>query len=147
MRKLLTALIAVAALTGCGERKFDDVDRGSVVEVKNNRGGNVLLAIADRAELAKADEVRIVGQCYSACTIHITLDNACLDPDADIGFHGPGIGAIPLIGFGTVQLAPFYRNGILAEFLKDWQFVSPKRLHQITAQEYVELDPESRICS
>lgn len=114
--------------------------------IHDNRGGNVLQTMAQRAELiASGRPVRISGICDSACTMFITMPNACLAPDARVGFHAPrlpGTQVIPPIV--DQMMATTYRNGIRARWYGEWRH--QLAIQRITAQEYVALDPMTRIC-
>lgn len=41
-------------------------------------------------EMQRMDGVRIVGRCYSACTMFLGLPDTCVSPHARLGFHSPG---------------------------------------------------------
>ena len=117
------------------------------LSIHNNRGGNVLQTMAQRAELmASGRQVRISGACDSACTMFITMPNACLAPDATIGFHAPrlpGTQVIPPIV--DQMMATTYRNGIRARWFSEWRH--QLAIQRITAREYVALDPMTRLCT
>ena len=85
------------------------------IVIHDNRGGNVLQMIQRRSELeASGRPVRISGRCNSACTMLITLPNACLARDASVGFHAPRLPGTDIIPPIVDQLmALHYRNGIL----------------------------------
>ena len=72
------------------------------IVIMNNKGGNVVQTMQHREKLvASGRPVEIRGYCRSACTMYITMPNACLAPDATIGFHAPrlpGTQVIPPIG-------------------------------------------------
>ena len=115
--------------------------------IHNNRGGNVVQTMAWRAEIAASGRpVRITGACDSACTMLITLPNACLAPDATVGFHAPrlpGTQVIPPIV--DQMMAMHYRNGIRARWFNEWRH--SLAIQRITAREYVALDPMTRLCA
>lgn len=138
MRFLICA-IAALGLVACTDRRDSPVGDETYV-VERDGGGQIISAIADRRQLeAWGGRVEINGRCLSSCAIFTTLPNACLGPDAIIGFHGSNVP-----GFG-LALAPYFRNGIREMFLSDWIFINGPT-HKITAQEYVALDPETRLC-
>lgn len=116
--------------------------------ITRDKGGNVAGYIAKREQLAASGRrVEIRGYCASACTMLTTLPNACLGPDAVIGFHAPRFTGTevqaPLIG--DVLMARYYRNGILQQWNARWSRQS--EMTRISAREYVALDPETRICA
>lgn len=119
---------------------------GQPLVIHNNRGGNVVQTMAWRAEIAASGRpVRITGACDSACTMLITLPNACLAPDATVGFHAPrlpGTQVIPPIV--DQMMAMHYRNGIRARWFNEWRH--SLAIKRITAREYVALDPMTRLC-
>lgn len=121
-------------------------NRGRFIDVTDNRGGNVLEMVRYREQLARSGKtVRIRGYCRSACTILITLPNACLGPGARIGFHAPRIPNTRIIPPYVDQImGSFYRGGIRDRWFGGWN-----RSHQmnvISASDYVRLDPQTKIC-
>lgn len=120
--------------------------RGKPVVIMNNRGGNVLEAIKYRNQLARSGRpVEVRGYCRSACTVYITLPNACLGPKATVGFHAPRIPGTTIIPPIVDQLmAQHYRNGILRKWNSEWKY--SLNMHKISARDYVRLDPQTRLC-
>lgn len=116
------------------------------IDVSNNRGGNVLEMVKRREELARSGKtVRIRGYCRSACTILTTLPNACLGPNARIGFHAPRIPNTTIIPPYVDQImGSYYRAGIRARWFGGWN--RSLNMNVITAREYVLLDPQTQIC-
>ena len=139
---LVAVLIAAAPLPGQAEI----VQRGQFIDVSNNRGGNVMQMVRMREQLARSGKtVRIRGYCRSACTILITMPNACLGPKARIGFHAPRLPGTQIIPPYVDQImGSFYRGGIRDRWFGGWN-----RSHQmnvISASDYVRLDPQTKIC-
>ena len=116
------------------------------IVIHNNRGGNVVQMIARRQELeASGRPVRITGLCNSACTMLVTLPNACLDPNASVGFHAPRLPGTEIIPPIVDQLmAMHYRGGILRRWNAEWRH--SLKIQSISAREYVALDPQTRLC-
>ena len=116
------------------------------IVIRDNRGGNVVQMMAYRSQLAASGRpVEIRGVCNSACTMLITLPNACLAPDASVGFHAPRLPGTQVIPPIVDQLmATSYRNGIRARWYSDWRH--SLTIQKITAQQYVALDPMTRLC-
>ena len=82
---LMLALLPLAAGAEIRVKK-------TYIDVYNDRGGNVLEMVKTRHQLENSGkEVRIRGYCRSACTMLTTMRNACLGPNATIGFHAPRI--------------------------------------------------------
>lgn len=119
---------------------------GRYIDITNDKGGNVLQMAQRRAQLENSGkEVRIRGYCRSACTMLITMRNACLGPGATIGFHAPRIPNTHIIPPYVDQImGKYYRNGIRQRWYGGWN----RKLDMtvITAHQYVELDPQTRIC-
>ncbi|MBU2994208.1 hypothetical protein Q4555_07475 [Octadecabacter sp. 1_MG-2023] len=137
-------LLVLALLTGCGppttppmvERTGND---GRTCRVFNDIGGNLLQYRVFRAELAETCDVVKLGECNSACTILMTLPNACLLRGRRFGFH-----ASTLNGAGNEALGAHYRAGILQRFNEDWSRSAD--IQRVTAEEAVRLDPQLQLC-
>lgn len=116
------------------------------IDVLNDRGGNVLQMVKRREELARSGKtVRIRGYCRSACTILTTLPNACFGPRARIGFHAPRIPNTSIIPPYVDQImGNYYRAGIRDRWFGGWN--RSLNMNIITARQYVNLDPQTRIC-
>lgn len=116
------------------------------IDISNNRGGNVLDMVRYREQLARSGKtVRIRGYCRSACTILITLPNACLGPRASIGFHAPRLPGTTIIPpYVDEIMGNYYRNGIRARWFGGWN--RSINMNVISAQDYVRLDPQTKIC-
>ena len=116
------------------------------IVINNDKGGNVLAAINRRNRLeASGRPVEIRGYCRSACTMFITLPNACLAPDASVGFHAPRIPNTQVIPPIVDQLmGSHYRNGILRKWNAEWRH--SLKMTRISARDYVALDPQTRLC-
>lgn len=117
------------------------------IVIRNDRGGNVLQAIRRRAELERSGRpVEVRGYCRSACTIYITLPNACLGRGARVGFHAPRIEGTTIIPpYVDQMMGSFYRNGIRQRWFGGWNRARDMQI--ITAREYVRLDPQTRLCN
>lgn len=115
--------------------------------IRNDGGGNVSDYIRKRERLAKLDSVRIEGKCLSACTIYTTLPNACVAPDAEIGFHG----TLPRVPFAQraldMRLGNFYRGEVKRRYDREWRHLRGKnQFHIVTGQELKRLDPKIKLC-
>lgn len=147
------ALMGFLALPGCAAAVADPVPvassaaAGAPIVIHDNRGGNVLRMMARRAELERSGrEVRITGVCRSACTMLVTLPNACLHPEASVGFHAPRLPGTTIIPPMVDQMmAAHYRNGIRERWFAEWRHSLD--IHSISAREYVQLDPQTRLCA
>ena len=150
MKPRRLALILAAALTvatpALAQQPQGIQRAGEFIDVWNNRGGNVLEMVQTRQELASSGRtVRIRGYCRSACTILTTMPNACLGPQARIGFHAPRIQGTQIIPPYVYQImVNFYRGGIRERWFGGWNRSMEMKI--ISAREYVRLDPQARIC-
>lgn len=119
---------------------------GKPIVILNDSGGNVLQAIKRREDLRTSGRrVEVRGYCRSACTIYITLPNACLGPGATVGFHAPRIPGTSIIPpLVDVIVAEYYRNGIRRKWMAEWR--RSREMVKISAREYVRLDPQTRLC-
>ena len=75
---------------------------GKSVFIDSDGGGSVLAYVAKYNELQREGmPVIIRGACYSSCTMALGYSNACLEPQAVLGFH-PGYTPIMFGLFGYV---------------------------------------------
>lgn len=118
----------------------------NTIDIRNDGGGNVLQMVQRREALARSGkQVRIRGYCNSACTMLITLPNACLGPNAQIGFHAPRLPNTTIIPPMVDQImGSYYRGGVRDRWFGGWN--RSIRMQVISAAEYVRLDPQTRIC-
>lgn len=137
------ALASVLLLVGCNDRR--PLPTTGTYIIRNDGGGQLISAETDRAVLRLwGGPVRIEGYCNSACLMFTTLSNACLAPGLKLGFHGANVN----VGFvGNPQITKYLRNGVKREFVDKWQHIPFTEIHRITAEEYVQLDPEANICA
>ena len=139
---MLAWLTMACSLVACTDRRPEPTTEPYVI--RRDGGGQLISAEADRAMLlAWGGRVEIRGYCNSACVIFTTLPNACLGPRLDIGFHGSNVNVGPI---GNEQMAKYMRGGVKRRYLEEWQHIPHTEIHKITAEEYVRLDPRSRIC-
>lgn len=119
---------------------------GAPIVIRNDDGGNVTGYVARRNQLAASGRpVRFEGYCASACTLLITLPNACLAPDATVGFHMPHfIGSGEPAPILNPLMAHYYRNGVLAQWNAVWS--KSTKMQVISARDYVRLDPQTQLC-
>jgi len=120
--------------------------QGKPIVIYNDKGGNVLRTMQHREKLvASGRRVEVRGYCRSACTMYITMPNACLGPNATVGFHAPRIPNTQIIPPIVDQLmARYYRNGILRKWNSEWKH--SLKMHKISAKQYVALDPQTKLC-
>lgn len=146
MKRLFACLALILGLATLIAPPAGAQPRGKPVVIVNNKGGNVMEAIKYRNKLARSGRpIEVRGYCRSACTIYITLPNACLGPNAIVGFHAPRIPGTTIIPPIVDELmAQYYRNGILRKWNSEWK--RSLKMHKISARDYVKLDPQTRLC-
>lgn len=146
MTRIAAAFALLFALPMLAAPPAQAQGRGAPIVIMNNKGGNVMEAVKYRQQLAASGRpVEVRGYCRSACTIYITLPNACLGPRATVGFHAPripGTSIIPPLVDGI--MGNYYRGGILKNWQGGWS--RSLAMHKISAREYVRLDPQTRLC-
>lgn len=65
--------------------------QADAMTVTRDMGGSVRERIVQVKSLSQSGaQVRILGTCISACTLLLGVPNACVSPNARLGFHGPG---------------------------------------------------------
>ncbi|MGN7868248.1 hypothetical protein PARHAE_01669 [Paracoccus haematequi] len=140
----ILAAALLAALPFASQAEI--VDRGRFIDVNDHRGGNVIQTVQLRERLARSGKtVRIRGYCRSACTILTTMPNACLFPDARIGFHAPRIPNTQFIPPLVDEImGNFYRGGIRDRWFGGWN--RSMKMTVLSARDYVRLDPQTKIC-
>ena len=102
-----------------------------VVRVRNHPGG-YLPRIVHEVEALRStrQEVRIDGgYCFSACTVYLSLERACVAPYTQFGFHAPTdpeTGA-PLTGrafeAATTHVARYYVPELAAWWIREGRYV------------------------
>ena len=136
-------LFSVTLLAACNDQR--PLPRGDIHIIRNDGGGQLISAEADRAILKLWNgPVRIEGYCNSACLMFTTLPKACLAPGLMLGFHGANV-SVRFVG--NPQITKYLRAGVQRKFVEEWQHIPFTEIHRITAEEYVRLDPETKICA
>lgn len=144
----LTLMAALALSLGPGLARADrPAPPPGTIDVWDDSGGNVLQMVQRRNELARSGkQVRIRGYCRSACTMLITLPNACLGQHARVGFHAPRLPNSTIIPPMVDQImGSYYRGGIRERWFGGWNRSIDMQV--ISAAEYVRLDPQTRLCN
>ncbi len=120
------------------------------VIIRNDGGGDIPTYRDRRARLAASgDDIRIEAKCLSACTIFTTLPNACVMPNAQIGFHGatPDSGIPSIDRMMDMRMGEFYRGEVRKRFESKWRFLGGGDQFQvISGRRLAELDPEIHLC-
>ena len=147
MKRIIALVLSFGALAGPALAQPSGIQRnGPYIDVWNHRGGNVVQMLQTREDLGRSGrEVRIRGYCRSACTMLITLPNACLGPHATVGFHAPRLPGTRIIPPHVDQImGRTYRNGIRDRWFGGWNRSIDMQV--ISARDYVRLDPQTRLC-
>lgn len=116
------------------------------IDISNDSGGNVLQTIKRRNQLqASGKLVRIRGYCRSACTLYLTMPNACIGPRATVGFHAPRVPGTriipPIVGD---LMGQYYRGEIRRRWYAEWQY--SLKMHTMSAAQYKKWDPQIKYC-
>ena len=139
---MIRAVLASLLLAGCASSNWTPAADPWVIRADG--GGRLVEYEAKRKRLERlGTEVRIVGKCYSACTIFTTLPNACVSKTAKIGFHGASVSIGPI---GDDQMARHYRGEVKRRYLAEWRHLKGSDLHVITGAQLKRLDPKIKIC-
>ncbi len=126
-------------ITGTTPEVSRSGDDGRTCRVFNDTGGNPFEYADFRSELDRSCDVVELGECNSACTMLMTLPNACLIPRKRFGFHSSNLG-----GLFNDELRKYYRAGVLEEFNSNWS--NSGTIQRITSEEAVALDPQLKLC-
>lgn len=94
--RLLCLALAMLAITVAIPRQLA-AQGANVIVVQSDRGGYIGQRNAEiRTLRASGTRVELQGLCLSACTMYLSLPNACVSPSAVFGFHGPSRNGQPL---------------------------------------------------
>lgn len=90
--------------------------------ITNDRGGNLQSRSTEIQKLAASGRrVELRGNCYSSCTLLLSLPATCLAPEAQLAFHGPSTNGKPLgaaaFQFWSSEMANHYREPLRSWFL------------------------------
>lgn len=123
------ALALALLVAGCSPRP---------IVVTQDRGGNVMERIFHVEKVRRAEqEVRIVGDCWSACTFYLSLDRVCVSPNARFGFHRATADNQGQVSLGNALIAEQYSPQLKALFdeifsqRSDLTFMSGQQVHNI----------------
>lgn len=117
MKHTLAMLCISLAMSACSDIKVNVSDETGT-EVIRHSGGDLLRATG--AMKTTPGPVKILGECYSACTTALGRDDTCVAPDARLMFHG--------VQGGYRKETPFWDhlNSIVAnmypEDVKKWYY-------------------------
>lgn len=141
-RPLLKAALIVAGvlLSGCME-----APKGDSLVINFDDGGS-LRSFSESSK--RVDSVEIRGACLSACAMYLTSKNVCVDPKAEIGFHG----SWPRLDSDRDQyrrdewFASHFPVELRQDFMDDWRHHGPWTLHTMTGAELLARVPSITEC-
>lgn len=111
--------------------------------ITNDNGG---LLRARRAEIralqASGRRVELRGICYSACTMYLGAPGVCIDPRAELGFHGPSWFSTPLpqqdFDYWSHELAVHYREPLRSWFMTKARYTLSS-YHRVSGAEMIRM--------
>lgn len=128
-RFVQTAKLALGLIIGTlGMGGTDAAAQTSVAYiVQSDRGGWIGQRSKEiRALRASGQPVELRGTCLSACTMYLSLPNACIAPTATFGFHGPSRNgqALPPREFDhwSQVMADTYREPLRSWFMNEGRY-------------------------
>lgn len=146
MRAPVKALTAALLVAGCASHSIDD--RG-VMQVHDNTGG-FIAHYESQIERIRAERipVRVSGKCMSACVMFIALPTACVEPDAELAFHGawPRTGDIAHDRAESWRMARHLPPALREQFMGKWWEKRALEFHKMTGAEAAALSPEVKLC-
>ena len=100
---------------------------GGAIIVRSDRGGMLGQRSQQIRQLrASGQRVELRGTCLSACTMYLSLPNACVAASASFGFHGPSRNqrALPAAEFEhwSEVMARNYREPLRSWFLSEARY-------------------------
>lgn len=108
------------------------------IVVTRDTGGNIIERIFHVEKLRHDEqEVRILGDCWSACTFYLSLEKVCVSPNARFGFHRAVAENAGQIDLGNTLIAEQYSPKLKALFHETYSrrreltFMSGKQIHEI----------------
>lgn len=114
--------------------------------IRHDMGGDLDRRVALVAQMrAAGTPVRIEGTCVSACTLYLGLPNACVAPEAELGFHGPrtNMPGIPLphadFERQTRVMAAHYPGPIRDWFMAEARLLTTASYYVLTGTEAIRM--------
>lgn len=111
--------------------------------ILNDNGGLLRARRAEvRALQTSGRRVELRGTCYSACTMYLGAPGVCVDPRAELGFHGPSWYSAPLppqdFDYWSHELAVHYREPLRSWFLREARYTL-NSYHRISGAEIIRM--------
>ncbi len=139
MKHLL--LVPLMLLAACSVNTTPELKAGpdGTITILKDTGGNPYeyAALYDQLK-ASGQRVRL-GECNSACTMLMTLPNACLIPGKRFGFHASNLNG-RFDGF----VAQYYRAGVKRAFVSEWS--KSREMTKLVSEEMIKLDSQLKLC-
>lgn len=116
---------------------------GAGTVILNDNGGLLRARRAEvRALQTSGRRVELRGTCYSACTMYLGAPGVCVDPRAELGFHGPSWYSAPLppqdFDYWSHELAVHYREPLRSWFLREARYTL-NSYHRISGAEIIRM--------
>jgi len=122
------------------------VASADVIILEDRRGGSVYEHWGEWNEKYQdGNTYRIRGFCNSSCTILTTLPNACLEPGTILHFHGASGGTPEEVLDAEEVIAQYFTGEALRRYWDDWRHYDDPAF-RITAEDFVELETNARMC-
>lgn len=136
----VTGASAALALAACSVNTLPEIRAGQgPLRIVNDTGGNPYEYAALYRELLASGRAVKLGECNSACTMLMSLPNACLLRGKRFGFHASNFG-----GRFNGVVAQHYTPRIREAFERDWG--RSRVMRKFTAEELVAIDPALKLC-
>lgn len=108
--------------------------------IRHDMGGSVSARVEHLAHTT--GPIRIVGACYSACTLSLGHPQVCVSPDARLGFHGPSTRSVlplPREEWERVsrEMADHYPPKVRLWFLTTGRFLSAQHMRVMRGAELI----------
>ncbi|RRH78233.1 hypothetical protein [Falsigemmobacter faecalis] len=116
--------------------------QGPLVVTRDNGGLLKVRRSEVRALQASGRRVELRGICYSACTMYLGAPGVCLDPQAELGFHGPSWYSAPLpqqdFDYWSHELAVHYREPLRSWFMNKARYTLSS-YHRVSGAEMIRM--------
>ena len=132
--------LAIALPLGAAQAQDASSSRSHIVH--NDRGGLLRSRIAEIRTLQQTgQQIRISGRvCQSTCTMFLGLEQTCISPETEFGFHGPSSFGLPLSRPVFEQASQIIADHYPAP-LKRWYMEEARHslwgMHRITGEQMI----------
>ncbi len=105
------------------------IETGTIT-VRDDTGGYISSYTRTVAGLPKTTQIRIAGDCRSACTLFLGHPGVCALPGARFIFHGPSRNGVPLspeaFEATSREMARYYPEPLKSEFMSSYRYLIAK---------------------